>query len=94
MSGKDTLTKAIQFLKDNPDQAAKDVALGLQFADKFKDTANYDHHWPTAYGLERIICAQGGSCDPPAELPRAQWDALWEKVKEEVAAYYKMPAPK
>lgn len=93
LAGPDTTNEAIQFLKNNPDKVAKSLAQGFLFADKFRETSSYDHHWPSAYGLERVICATGGSCKAPSAMPEDQWDKAWEEAKRRVAAYYQIAKP-
>jgi hypothetical protein len=56
-------------------------AQGISFAEKFRETNNYHRQWPTAYGLERVICAQGGPCTKPLPMPKEQWDAAWVEAK-------------
>lgn len=93
LAGPDTTNKAIQFLKNNPDKVAKSLAQGFLFADKFRETSTYDRHWPSAYGLEQVICATGGSCQAPPAMPREQWDKAWEEAKQRVTAYYQVTKP-
>jgi hypothetical protein len=73
-----------------PDEGFFSRLLGLAFAERSKNTEEYDHKWPTAYGLERTICALGGACTPPVEAPQNQWNALWDQTKLRVKTYYKV----
>lgn len=93
LGGPDMANKAVQFLQNNPDKIAQSLSLGFSFADKFRETSNYDRHWPSAYGLERVICATGGSCQEPTQMPRDQWDKAWEDAKKRVATYYQVTKP-
>lgn len=93
LGGPDIANKAVQFLQNDPDKIAKSLAQGFSFAERFRDTSNYDRHWPSAYGLERIICAQGGSCIAPPPMPKEQWDKAWEEAKQRVTAYYQVAKP-
>jgi len=88
LSGVKTTDRFNDFMKEHPDLAKKSVISGLSFAEAERKNPHYDAHWPTAYGLERIICAQGGSCQRPKELPPDQWDKAWEEAKKQVTAYY------
>lgn len=88
LSGASTTTKFKDFMNNHPDLASKSVLQGLSFAEKERKAPHYDVHWPTAYGLERIICAEGGSCTAPKELPADQWDVAWEQAKKRVIAFY------
>jgi hypothetical protein len=69
------------------------VQKGLAIADKFKDDTRYDHQWPSAYGLERMMCAMGGECSPPSAMPKAQWGDAWEETKAHVTRYYRINPP-
>lgn len=93
LGGPDVTSKAIKFVESNPERAAQQMELGFSFAQKFRDTLSYDHQWPTAYGLERIICAQGGSCVMPPILPKEGWDKAFEEAKQRVALYYHLGKP-
>jgi hypothetical protein len=62
---------------------------GLVFAEKFRNSEDYDRRWPTGYGLERMTCALGGTCAPPVAAPQSQWNALWDRAKLRVKTYYK-----
>ncbi len=79
-----------EFMKGNPDLARKSVQLGLALADRDRNNTQYDIHWPTAFGLKRVICAEGGSCDLPKEMPADQWDKAWEEAKQRVISYYQV----
>ena len=92
--GADVTKKAVRFVEDNPDRVHDLVAQGISYAEKYRETNNYDRHWPTAYGIERIVCAQGGPCTQPTELPREQWDRAWEDAKRRVSTYFEPAKPK
>ena len=81
-----------EFMKGNPDLARKSVQLGLALAEQDRNNTHYDVRWPTAFGLERVICAEGGSCDLPKEMPADQWDKAWEEAKKRVTSYYQVNA--
>jgi len=49
------------------------VEQGIGFAEKFRNTRNYDGQWPTAFGLGRMIEAMGGSSEQKF-LPESEWD--------------------
>ena len=87
--------EAVNFLRNNPDKIAESLVQGFLFAEKFRETSNYDRHWPSAYGLEAIISALDGSCQEkeiPA-LPKDQWDNAWEEAKQRISAYYQVTTP-
>lgn len=88
LAGADSIKQMSMLIHEHPDQVATAVRQGVSFAEKFKDSHAYDDHWPTAYGLERSICAQGGSCETPASLPKDQWPEAWQAAKQRVLAYY------
>jgi hypothetical protein len=93
-AGSDVTSKAMTFIESNPDRVHELIAQGVSFADKFRETNNYDRHWPTAYGLERIICAIGGPCKEPTEMPKERWDGAWEEAKHRVTMYFEFAKPK
>ena len=84
--------KADEFLQKNPERVSALVEQGIKLAESLRDDPRYDHHWPSAYGLERIICAEGGSCTPPSGLPKNQWSRAWDEARKLVIAYYISPA--
>lgn len=88
MAGQQKIDEYLAFAKEHPDQTRAAIEQGLAFAEKFRDSDVYDRKWPTAYGLERMICAQGGPCSPPLSKPESEWPALWEQTKQLVAKYY------
>jgi hypothetical protein len=92
--GADVTNRAVKFLEGNPDRVHALIAQGISIGEKYRDTNNYDRHWPTAYGLERFICAQGGTCKEPTELPKEQWDGAWEEAKHRVSTYFESVKPK
>jgi hypothetical protein len=85
--------KYLQSLQSDRQKTAEAIQSGLAFAEKERDISSYDHHWPTAFGLEATVCAQGGSCSPIPELPHDQWDNAWQQAKDQIGAYYQ-PATK
>lgn len=89
LSGKDVTDKSFTFLSDHQDRVSQLVDEGLRDADRFRDMPSYDRQWPTAYGLERILCASGEpeKCKV-SSLPRDQWDAAWAKSKKAVTDYF------
>jgi hypothetical protein len=90
LAGKGRIDEYMEFAKSHPDEIQSEIDLGLAFAERSKNTEEYDHKWPTAYGLERTICALGGACTPPVEAPQNQWNALWDQTKLRVKTYYKV----
>jgi hypothetical protein len=87
-------TKAAKFLTDNPERTAQLLEQAFSFAEKFRETANYDRRWPTAYGLERMICATAqDSCQSPPSLPKEQWNKAWGEAKLRVTTYYQAAKP-
>lgn len=80
--------KATAFLQAHPEEVAKLVAQGFGYADSNRDIQTYDRHWPTTYGMERMICATGGECKTPDSMPKDQWDAAWLEAKKQVGKYF------
>jgi hypothetical protein len=89
LAGKERTNEYLEFAKSHPEEIQAAIDQGMVFAEKFKDSEEYDRRWPTAYGLERMTCALGGACSPPAEAPQSQWNALWDEAKLRVRTYYK-----
>lgn len=86
-------SEAVNFLRNNPDKIAESLVQGFLFAEKFRETSDYDRHWPSAYGLEGIISALDGSCKEIPALPKDQWDNAWEEAKQRISAYYQVTTP-
>jgi hypothetical protein len=89
LAGKARLDEYLKLADTDPDEIRATVDHGLLLAERFRNSEEYDRKWPTAYGLERIICSQGGACSPPVEAPQSQWNALWDQAKLRVRTYYK-----
>lgn len=94
LGGPDVTAKAVKFLEGNTERKAQLLTQGISFAEKVRNVSEYDRQWPTAYGLERIICAQGGACITPEPMPKEQWDKAWEEAKQRVILYYQPTKPK
>lgn len=93
LGGPEMAAKSVKFLEGNPERIAQLLAQGFLFAEKIRDTSSYDRQWPTAYGLERINCAQGYSCINPPSMPKDQWDKAWGEAKRRVGSYYQIGKP-
>jgi hypothetical protein len=90
LAGKERLNEYLEFAKSHRDEIRTDIDQGLALAERFKNSDEYDHKWPAAYGLERSICTLGGECPPPVEAQQNQWNALWDQAKLRVETYYKI----
>jgi hypothetical protein len=90
LAGKARTDEYLEFAKSHPAEIQAAIDQGLVFAEQFRNSEAYDRRWPTAYGLERKICALGGACAPPAAAPQSQWNALWDQAKLRVKTYYKV----
>jgi hypothetical protein len=90
LSGKDVTDKSFRFLQDHQDQVAPLVEKGVMYADGVRDTPRYDRQWPTAYGLERILCASGEAenCKAPPALPKEKWNEAWAQSRKAVTEYF------
>jgi hypothetical protein len=93
LAGEDFSALAVKFFEKQPEKTAQLVQKGIAIADTFKDDPRYDHQWPSAYGLERMMCAMGGECSPPSAIPKAQWSDAWEETKARVTRYYRINPP-
>lgn len=86
--------QASKYFDERPADARMMLARGFAFADAWRETQNYDRHWPAYYGIERSICLQNHSiCKLEPELDRTKWDAAWNEAKQRVAAYYQLDKP-
>lgn len=86
--------QAAKYFDECPTDARTMLARGFAFADSWRETQNYDRHWPAYYGIERLICLQDHStCKLAPELDRTKWDAAWNEAKQRVAAYYQLDKP-
>ena len=93
LAGEDYSALAVKFFEEQPEKTAQLMHKGIAIADTVKDAQRYDHQWPSAYGLERMMCAMGKECSPPSALPKAQWSDAWEETKARVTRYYRINPP-
>lgn len=89
LAGPAATAQAVKLFNEDPAQTERSVTQGIGFAAKVRNKVNYDQQWPTAFGLERMICAQGGACDKISPLPASEWDAAWAEAEKRVRAYYR-----
>jgi hypothetical protein len=90
LAGDERSKEAIKFLQENPEQARALLEQGIGFAEKHKNALDYDHQWPTAFGLEDVINAQGGKTTI-TPMASENWEKAWEDAKQRVRGYYLMP---
>lgn len=90
LAGESYSQMAVKFFEEQPEKTAQLVLQGIAIADALKDDPRYDHLWPSAYGLERILCAMGGECAPASAVPRAEWAYAWEETGARVVHYYRI----
>lgn len=90
LSGKALTDTSLKFLNEHQDRVLPLVEAGVMYADKFRETPTYDRRWPSAYGLERSLCASGEAekCKAPPSLPKDQWDAAWAASQKAVTDYF------
>jgi hypothetical protein len=79
------------FVAAGPDPALSIIVQNLILG--WYDALRYASE-PTAYGLERVICAQGGPCTKPLPMPKEQWDAAWAEAKHRVTVYLQVAKPR
>lgn len=92
--GPEQTEKSRAFLRDNPERAAQLVQQGLALANGERIGPMYDPRWVSALG--RCAPEIAASCPQPRDMPAAEWDDVWDKVKQRVTAYYRVeskPAP-
>lgn len=86
--------KSRAFLREHPARAAQLVQEGLQLANGERIGPGYDARWARALG--RCAPEIAANCPQPRDVPVAEWDDVWDKVKQRVTAYYRvepMPTP-
>ncbi len=83
----------LQFMKDQPEQAAAAVKAGVQDArDKIKaNDIGYDPHWPASYGMLRMECAMQNAktCENPKPQPTSAWPGLLDQADQRVSSFYR-----
>jgi hypothetical protein len=83
----------VQFMKDQPEQAAAAVKAGIQDAhNKIKaNSISYDPHWPASYGMLRMQCAlqNAKTCERPKPQPASEWPALLDQADQRVSTFYR-----
>jgi hypothetical protein len=87
LGGADVIGKAAAFIRENPEKVRTLVAQGIALAEKARPACAYDPHWPSAYGMERMMGALGGD-GSLKEVPAAQWDQAWEAAKVRVRTFF------
>ena len=73
LGGEAAKASVMRFAREHPERVKALVEQGIGFAEKFRNTRNYDGQWPTAFGLGRMIEAMGGSSEQKF-LPESEWD--------------------
>jgi hypothetical protein len=89
LAGNEYIQQAVKFFVEQPEKTAQLVQKGIAIADALKDDPRYDHQWPSAYGLERTLCAMGADCAKPTPVQVAEWADAWEETKASVTRYYR-----
>lgn len=94
LAGDEFIQMAVKFFVEQPEKTAQLVQKGIAIADALKDDPRYDHQWPSAYGLERTLCALGADCTKPSPAQAAEWPDAWEETKARVIRYYRNNDPR
>lgn len=94
LGGEEFIQMAVKFFVEQPEKTAMLVQKGIAIADALKDDPRYDHQWPSAYGLERTLCALGADCAKPSPAQVAAWADAWEETKARVIRYYRNNDPR
>ena len=91
LGGEAGVKQLVDFLQQHPKEAEAAVLAGADKAAKFVEKAQYDVHWPTAYGLTRMSCAAEGkkNCPPPPALPKEKWGQAFSEAVQTVKRYYR-----
>ncbi len=87
LGGEKAKLAIMKLASENPGRIKILVEQGMGFAEKFRNTTNYDRRWPNAFGLERMIDAMGGNSEAKL-LPKGDWDKAWMEAKSKVTTYY------
>ncbi|MFT7771919.1 hypothetical protein [Roseateles sp.] len=87
-TGPEQTERSRAFLRDHPERAAQLVQDGLKLANGERIGTDYDVRWVRALGRCAPEIAAG--CPQPRDLPVSEWDDAWDKVKQRVAAYYRV----
>lgn len=79
---------SVEFLQSAQAKASEELSNGLLIAEKFKEIAEYDRHWPSAFGLEPIIKHFGDVATENVTLPEEDWLGAWEAAKTCASKYF------
>jgi hypothetical protein len=88
--GPEQASKSRAFLREQPERAAQLVRQGLELANGERIGTAYDTRWVRALG--RCAPQIAASCPQHRDVPPAEWEQIWVKVKERVAQYYRVEA--
>ena len=82
----------IGFMEKQPQEAAKAVEKGIQYAQDLRDSTNYDRRWPASYGLMRMQCGMEGKtkCPVPLALAEKEWPQAFKEAADRVTRYYRI----
>lgn len=80
-------------IKNDPKLAEKIVVDGFKYASVVlsthaKTNRGYDHKWPTAYGIERILPAMSGQPERTISAPNLDPAEAYKAAKDVVLTYY------
>jgi hypothetical protein len=91
LGGEAGVKQLMAFLENHPKEAEAAVSAGANMAAILADKAQYDVHWPTAYGLGRLTCAMEGkkTCPTPEALPKDKWKQAFSEAVQSVKHYYR-----
>ena len=91
LGGNAGVEQLVAFLEKHPKEAEDAVSAGANFAAKLAVRAEYDVHWPTAYGLSRTLCVMERQkiCPPPEALPKDQWNQAFAEAVQTIKHYYR-----
>ncbi len=84
LGGMDVFKQSMAFIRANPDKVSGAIDDGIKLAEKTRDSAAYDQHWPADYA---------GSEGKGFSLPVERWNQAWEAAVERVRTYYVVRGP-
>lgn len=85
LGGTDSFKKSMDYIRGNPDKVAAAVEDAVALANKTRDSAAYDQHWPADFA---------GPNGKGFTLPVERWNEAWEAAVARARAYYVVRGPR
>jgi hypothetical protein len=84
LGGPDVFKQSMAFIRGHPDKVAASVEDAVALAEKTRDSAAYDQHWPADYA---------GAAGQGFTLPVERWNDAWAASIARARAYYVVHSP-